>query len=61
MRFLCYNKGTTAQFGGASGDVFSAICGCAVLPMISVSEKHFVHFLRFHARKLEITSFFPRG
>ena len=26
MRFLCYNKGTTAQFGGASGDVFSAIC-----------------------------------
>nr|DAK77685.1 MAG TPA: hypothetical protein [Caudoviricetes sp.] len=29
--------------------------------MISVSEKHFVHFLRFHARKLEITSFFPRG
>ena len=53
--------GTTAQFGGASGDVFSAICGCAVLPMISVSEKHFVHFLRFQARKLEITSFFPRG
>ena len=53
--------GTTAQFGGASGDAFSAICGCAVLPMISVSEKHFVHFLRFHVRKLEITSFFPRG
>ena len=53
--------GTTAQFGGAYGDVFSAICGCAMLPMISVSEKHFVHFLRFHARKLEITSFSPRG
>ena len=29
--------------------------------MISVSEKHFVHFLRFHARKLEIASFFPYG
>jgi len=25
-----YNEGTTAQFGGASGDVFSAICGMQI-------------------------------
>jgi len=27
VRFV---KGTTAQFGGASGDVFSAICGMQI-------------------------------
>ena len=41
LALLMLNLGTTAQFGGASGDVFSAICGMQIPRFTSSKPSEF--------------------